>query len=160
MKKVLLPAAAVAGLLFCACSKKDSTPDTTPAPVATAADIMTAHTWKIDTIAFDTDKNGSIDMAVPGGLKPCDLDNTLTFKKDSTGLFDEGGSKCVDSVAQTTPFTWNLSNSDSVVNITGIPGQLNGVINVLTLNDSSLIMSKPIPYNNNTTVNLIVALKK
>jgi hypothetical protein len=166
MKKFIVPAGICAFVFMAACSKNNSGSGSVPTnPVdsipPTAVDLMVAHTWKIDTIGLDADKNGSIDTPVPGGFKPCDLDNTLTFKSDSTGIFDEGTLKCVDTTAQTVPFTWYLSHSDSLVTITGaIPGQLHGDINVLTRTDSTLVLSKPVPFTSNSTVNLIVALKK
>lgn len=165
MKRLIVSAATGTVILIAACSKNNGTstptnPTPTPTDSVTSADLITAHIWKIDTIAFDSNKDGVIDMGVPGGLKPCDMDNTLMFNKDSTGIFDEGALKCVDTVAQSDPFTWYFKNSDSVVNITGsIPGELHGDINVLKLNDSVLLMSKTIPYGS-STVNLIVSLKK
>ncbi len=166
MKKVILVVGIGAFFFITACSKSNS--GSTPIPVPpvdsvppTSAERIVAHPWKIDTIGFDADKNGSIDTPVPGGFKPCDLDNTLTFKSDSTGVFDEGTLKCVDTTAQSVPFTWYLANNDSLVNITGaIPGQLHGDINVLSLTDSTMILSKQVPFTGNSTVNLIVALKK
>ena len=163
MKKLIVPAGVCAFVFIAACSKSsnsDPTPPIDPVVTPTAVDLMVGHIWKIDTIGFDSDKNGSIDTPVPGGFQPCDLDNTLTFVRDSTGVFDEGTLKCVDSTAQSVPFTWYLSHSDSLVNITGaIPGVLHGDINVLKLSDSSLILSKPLA-SGNTTTNLIVSLKK
>lgn len=164
MKKTIF--AAVTGIiLVSACSKSNDSTTPVPPPIdpvdsVTSADLLAAHTWNIDTIALDTDKDGTIDMSVPGGLKPCDMDNTLKFNIDSTGTFDEGTMKCVDTTAQSVPFTWYLKNTDSVVNITGaIPGELHGDINVLTLTDSTLIMSKTIPYGD-VSANLIISLKK
>lgn len=167
MKRLIVSAAIGTVILIAACSKKNGTSTPTnptpppPTDSVTSTSLISAHIWKIDTIAFDSNNDGVIDMGVPGGLKPCDMDNTLMFNKDSTGTFDEGTMKCVDTVAQSDPFTWYFKNSDSVVNITGsIPGQLHGDINILKLNDSMLIMSKPVPYGASSTVNLIVSLKK
>lgn len=157
-------------LFIAACSKDNGTPTTptdppvdtvsTPPPPPTSTELLAAHVWKIDTIAFDANKDGTIDTGVPGGLQPCDMDNTLLFNSDSTGTFDEGVLKCVDTTEQSVPFTWYLKDNDSVVNITGaIPGELHGDINILKLNDSALVMSKPISISN-TEVNLIISLKK
>ncbi len=165
MKKTLVPLAIAATFLIAACSKKSNDsgtppPDKDTIPTVKAADLLAAHIWKIDTIAFDTNNDGTIDTGVPGGLKACDMDNTLKFNADGTGVFDEGALKCVDTTAQSVPFTWYLKDNDSTVNITGaIPGELHGDIHIMALTDSTLTMSKTIPYGG-ATADLIIALKK
>src|SRR5215211_2009521 len=98
MKKPFIVALILAGFAFFACNKDDGNDN----PPVTTVDLLASGTWKIDTIGFDADKNGSIDEGVPGGLQSCQLDNTLTFNKDSvTGVFDEGAAKCDSADPQT-----------------------------------------------------------
>jgi hypothetical protein len=158
MKKAILVAMSLIGLGIVAC-KKDKAEVTPP---ATSAELLMSATWKIDTIGFDMNKDGTLDSEVPGGLKPCEMDNTLDFTTDSTGKYDEGALKCNTTDPQTIDFTWQLKDNDKVINIQGLPGELNGDINILTLNDSALVMSKnitvtfPVPFN----ANLIISLQK
>lgn len=159
MKKFLVAALFLSGFAIVSCDKDDDNDD----PV-TAVDLITTGTWIIDTIGFDSDKNGSIDSPVPGGLDACELDNTLTFNKDSaTGVFDEGALKCQPGDPQSSNFEWQLKNSDSVMTITGdIPGELKGDVNIVTLTNTQLIMSKrvvlsfPVEFDQN----LIISLRK
>lgn len=159
MKKAILVAIVSIGIAAIACNKNN---DGDNEPVA-AVDLVTSTTWRIDTIGFDMDKNGEIDSEVPGGLDSCDMDNTLTFSRDSTGVFDEGALKCDSADPQTIAFNWHLKANDSIINIDGnLPGELRGDINIKTLTDASFVMSKeinstfPVPFNGN----LIVSLQK
>ena len=159
MKKALIAAIMVSTIAIASC-KKDNDNDK---PV-TAVDLIASGTWNIDTIGFDSDKNGSIDTPVPGGFQACELDNTLLFNKDTaTGVFDEGALKCDPADPQTRDFQWQLKNGDSVINFTGnLPGELQGDVNILTLTNTQLIMSKrivltfPVQFDQN----IIIALKK
>ena len=58
MKKVLIAALMLSGFAIVSCDKDDDNDD----PV-TAVDLITNGTWTIDTIGFDSDKNGTIDSA-------------------------------------------------------------------------------------------------
>jgi len=157
MKKPIIVALFLAGFAIASCDKDDD--NGTP---VTAVDLITSGTWNIDTIGFDADKNGSIDSPVPGGFDACDLDNTLTFNKDSaTGVFDEGALKCNGSDPQTRDFQWQLKNGDSVINFTGdLPGELKGDVNILTLTNTQFIMSKrivltfPVQFDQNIIISL------
>lgn len=156
MKKAILVATLFVGIAAVSCKKDDDDPVTT-------AELMTSATWKIDTIGFDMDKNGEIDSPIPGGLEECELDNTLTFSADSTGVFDEGATKCDSADPQNTSFAWTLSENDKVLTITGdIPGELEGDVDILTLTNAEFVLSKeisstfPVPFNGN----LIVRLQK
>lgn len=140
MKRLIIVALVLAGFAFVACNKDDD--NNTP---VTAVDLLASGTWKIDTIGFDGNKDGTIDEAVPGGLQECELDNTLTFNKDSaTGVFDEGALKCDTADPQTIDFGYQLKG-DTVISFTGnLPGELQGDINILTLTNTQFIMSKRI----------------
>lgn len=159
MNKLLFVTLGFAVIAVAAC-KKDSDNREEPVP---AVELITSTTWKIDTIGFDLNKNGEIDTEIPGGFEPCDLDNTITFATDSTGIYSEGALKCTESAPSTIPFTWHLKNDDKVIYIEGdLPGDLNGDVNILALSADAFVLSKPV----NLTVpfpidgNLIIALKK
>ena len=159
MKKPIIVALLLAVFAIASCDKDDD--NDTP---VTAVDLITSGTWSIDTIGFDADKNGTIDSPVPGGFDACELDNTLTFNKDSaTGVFDEGALKCDPADPQSIDFGYQLKNNDSVINFTGnLPGELKGDVNILTLTNTQFVMSKrivvtfPVAFDQN----IIISLKK
>ena len=158
MKKPILVALILAGVTFFACKKDDD--KVTP---VTTVDLLASGTWRIDTIGFDGDKNGAIDEAVPPGfVEECDLDNTLTFNKDSaTGVADEGATKCDPADPQTINFGYQLKNGDSVINFTGnLPDELKGDVNIVTLSNTQFILAKRIVIAPIFDKNLIIALKK
>lgn len=156
MKRALLVATGCILLAIAAC-KKDKDEDKQETPV----DLITSATWKIDTMGFDTNADGAIDVEMTPPLEPCDLDNTLTFLADSTGIFSEGATKCDDANPENIPFEWELKSNNSVINVSGLPSLLNGDVSILTLTSTSFVLSKtlaiPIPGYEGA---LIVSLKK
>jgi hypothetical protein len=158
MKKPVIVALALTCATFFACKKDDD--KVTP---VTAVDLLASGAWRIDTIGFDGDKNGSIDEAVPSGfVEACDLDNTLTFNKDgATGVADEGAAKCDPADPQTIDFGYQLKNGDSVINFTGnLPDELKGDVNIITLSNTQFILSKRVVIAPIFDENLIIAFKK
>ena len=154
MKNALYVALAFCAVFTMACSKKKDDPK----PPPTALELLTSATWKIDTIAFDVDKDGEIDTPVPGGFAACDLDNTLSFSSDSTGVFGYGPLKCNDSETEPIDFRWTFKEDDTVINIDGmLPGGLTGDVDVLELTEYSFAFSRTItvPYNTNVIVKLM-----
>ena len=157
MKKPIIVVLLLAGFAISACDKDDDN-DTPP---VTTVDLLASGTWKIDTIGFDGNKDGVIDEAIPGGFDSCELDNTLTFNKDSaTGVFDEGALKCDPSDPQTIDFGYQLKG-DTVINFSGnLPGELKGDVNIETLTSTQFVMSKRIVIAPVFDKNLIIALTK
>jgi hypothetical protein len=157
MKKPIIVVLLLAGFAMSACDKDDDN-DTPP---ATAVDLVASGTWKIDTIGFDGNKDGTIDEAIPGGFDDCELDNTLTFNKDSaTGVFDEGALKCDTADPQTINFEYQLKG-DTVINFSGnLPGELKGDVNIQTLTNTQFVMSKRIVVAPVFDKNLIISLTK
>jgi hypothetical protein len=157
MKKAVLIATGIIGLAIVACKKNDN------GKAATNVELITSTTWSIDTIGFDNDANGQIDNAVPGGFKSCELDNTIKFSQDSTGVFDEGATKCNTTDPQSTPLTWYFKDSAKVIHIDGnLQGQLAGDAKILALTNTSFILTKVVTITTPVmfTSNLIIALKK
>lgn len=156
MKKPVIVALIFAGFVFNACKKDDKTTN----PTATTVDLLANGTWKIDTIGFDDNNDGVIDEAIPGGVEACELDNTLTFNKDSvSGVFDEGATKCDPANPQTVDFGYHLKG-DTVINFSGtLPEELQGDVHIVTLSNTQLIMSKRImipfpPIDKNIIISL------
>jgi hypothetical protein len=158
MKKAMLIAAGLIGLAMAAC-KKDNNGQS-----ATTTQLLTSSTWKYDTITLDLDKNGIPDSTVPPGyVESCDLDNTITFNSNLTGVSDEGATKCDDSLPQTTTFTWSLTNHDSTLNVTGnSQANLNGEITIKEITNTKLVLLKNITITDVITLNanVIITLKK
>lgn len=158
MKKTIIVALLMAGFAFVACNKDDN-----DNPQVTTIDLLASGTWKIDTIGFDGNKDGVIDEAIPAGVfEECDLDNTLTFNKDSvSGIFDEGALKCDPADPQTIDFTYQLKG-DTVINFSGnLPDELKGDVTIQTLTNTQFIMSKRIVLSfPPIDKNLIIALTK
>lgn len=106
--------------------------------------LIVQASWKYDTAGFDLHKHGVIDIG-DTSIKACVRDNTYTFKKDSTGVMDEGASKCNPADPQTVPFTWKLTHHDSVLNISGNL-LLSGSINILSMNATKFAIYKDTIY--------------
>ena len=123
--------------IWTACTKNSSS-STEPSSRTT---IITEGSWKIDTAGVDTDKNGTIDIG-DSTLLSCQKDNTYTFLKDSTGIADEGPTKCNSTDPQSTPFTWNFSGTgQSVIKSSADPLLANG-INIFSMTSTQIVLYK------------------
>lgn len=125
------------------CKKSSSSSSGTSADVT----LITQGSWKYDTSGIDLDQDGKIDNNdIPDTvLKSCQKDDVFTFNKDSTGLIDEGPTKCNVGDAQTDPLTWKFTSNDKVLNV--VSGTiLNGNLNVLSLSASSMVLYKDTSY--------------
>lgn len=104
MKKYVFALLSIGFILY-ACKKDNNNSNDTNAKMQ----LITSASWKYDTVALDTDKDGKPDQAIPGFVgvvQPCDKDNTITFKSDSTGMLNAGATKCNAADPQTTAFRW------------------------------------------------------
>ena len=125
--------------------------------------LLPATPGKLTPLGFDNDANGVIDNAVPGGFQTCELDNTINFSSDSTGVFDEGATKCSVTDPQNTPFTWYFKDGEKTVHIDGnLQGELAGDAKILSLTNTTLVITKEVTVTDPIafTSNLIIALKK
>jgi hypothetical protein len=124
----------------------------------TKTDLLTSSPWKIDQIGVDADKNGSIDL--PQTLQNCELDNTFTFKKDGTGIFDEGATKCNDTDPQSGSYSWSFINNES-----GISGDIpqlgfSGNATINTLSSTSFVLYKDtLIQGSPTSLRLVLKMK-
>ena len=143
------------GLIIYSCKKSsDNSPSKT--------EIITSATWKYDTAAIDFNKDGKPETQIPPGtIATCKLDNIITFKKDSTGILDEGATKCTSTDPQTTAFTWYFkNNNDSLYSPNPIFGGLSGSAKVSVLTSTKLEVIKEVTITGYPgTVNVVLDLK-
>lgn len=90
----------LATLALGSCKKNDNT---TPTPVATRADMLTAKNWRVTTATVTL-----AGVPLPGYLQACSLDDFLKFSADKTLVHDEGASKCDPADAQKDNGTWSM----------------------------------------------------
>jgi hypothetical protein len=130
-------------MVFNSCSKSSSSSST-----PTRTQLLSKAAWKLDTSGIDLDKDGGID-AVPGftvTIPACQKDNTYLFNKDSTGVLDEGPTKCNASDPQSTVFTWYLSNNQTVLNGTINASFGSGSLGVFSMTDTKMVLYKDTSY--------------
>jgi hypothetical protein len=128
-------------LALIACHKSDKKPSNTS--------LVTSTTWKYSDAGIDQDNNGTKDFSLPPGtLQSCDLDNTITFKSDGTGVVDEGATKCDAADPQTIPFTWNFTNNETTINFsTAVIAGIGGEAKIIELSSNKLTLSKQVNYS-------------
>ena len=138
-------------LSFSSCSKDDND-DNNNNNASKAAAFITASTWKYSDAGLDTDNNGTKDMNLPPGftLASCETDNTITFRSDSTGVIDEGQTKCNTTNPQSVPFTWGLKNNGTQISFSApLFAGLNGDLKIIEVSATKFTLSKLV----NTTYN-------
>ena len=152
LKIVLL----LAGFAFVSCNKGE---DSKSGPTKT--DLITKAAWKFEHAALDMNKDGQIDTDLPAGyVKACEKDNTLLFKKDGSGVADEGPSKCDQGDPQSTNFNWSFENGEqNLVFQQSIFTTIDGNVKILTLNDTRLELMKEVAIAPGQNVNVIVRFK-
>ena len=145
----------IIGVFISACSEKEADP---PAPNKT--ELITASAWKYDNAGMDADRNGTIDVSISSQLQPCQTDNTITFSGNGTGVVSEGSTKCDPNAPQNTPVTWSFANNEGSINIGGggIIG-ISGQFKIITLNTTTLTLSKDTTITGFGSLALVVQLK-
>lgn len=157
MKKYALSALAI-GFIIYGCKKDDDNKDTTKERVQ----FVTSSSWKYDTVGVDTNKDGKPDQPLTGvSVQSCDKDNTITFKSDSTGVLDEGATKCDAGDPQKVPFTWYFKENGTVLYT---PNQIfgsdfSGDFKVGEITTSRLRLIKDVNYPLFGNVTLVLDLK-
>ena len=122
-------------ILWASCSKSHSSDNSN-----SRVTLITQSTWRYDTSGIDLNKDGVVDIG-DTLFQPCTKDNVYTFKSDSTGTMDEGLTKCIAASPQMVPFTWSLTNNQTVLTSTVNP-LLAGGINIFSLTSSNWILYK------------------
>jgi hypothetical protein len=126
----------------------------------TKTELITKSAWKYDHAGLDLDNDGTIDSPVPGGIiQPCDVDGTLTFNANGTGVGDEGATKCNAANPQTSNFNWSLKNNETIIAFSNVVfGGLTGDVKLISVTESQLTLEKEVT-NLGFTVNVVVVLK-
>ena len=141
--------------IFPACKKDDSSSGSKTELIASAA-------WKYDKAMADMNKDGTFETPIPSGyLESCEIDNLITFKKDGTGIIDEGPTKCDAGDPQTTAFTWTFTNNETTINFpSAVFTGLTGDVKLVTLTSAKLQLQKnDVDVGFSSTVNILVDLK-
>ena len=158
MKKVLLFSLICYSIFFIinSCSKKSSSSSNTQ----TRMQLLTSAAWKYDTAGIDLNGDGLIDEGLPAGTIPsCLTDNTITFNSDSTGVENEGPTKCDSASPQTSNFTWAFNSSQtSIVLPDSLFGVFTGTITITSLTATQLHLEQAVT-DSGFTVNVAVYLK-
>lgn len=141
------------GLVVFGCQKDDDQNND-----QTNMQLITSATWKYDTVTIDYDKDGKPDAPASSYIEDCDKDNIITFKSDSTGIVDEGLTKCDPSHPQITNFRWWFKDETTLTTPDAIFAGTSGDAKVTVLTSSKLELQKEIPTPLGT-VNVIVGLK-
>ena len=92
-------------ILWASCSKSHSSEHPTNGPGSNFV-LITQTTWRYDTSGVDLNKDGVVDIGNDTLITACEKDDIYTFKSDSTGIIDEGVTKCDAADPQTLPFSW------------------------------------------------------
>lgn len=140
-------------VLFLSCQKESNSDS-----AKTKTDDITASAWVHESSGVDVDKNGTIDLPLTdAGVEACQLDNTLTFKKDGTAIADEGATKCDAADPQTTDFNWNFADDETNLEIkNNVFAALNGKLKIKTLNSTNFTLTKDTTITSPTTLNVAV----
>jgi hypothetical protein len=136
-------AALILTILWASCTKSHSTE--TPDPISSGSNstvtLITQTTWRYDTSGIDLNKDGIVDVGNDTLITPCEKDDIYTFKSDSTGIVDEGATKCDPADPQTLPFSWELTNNQTVLTSNFNP-LIAGGINIFSINSTKWILYK------------------
>ena len=155
--RILTLAAFVFALTSC---KKSSSPNEDENPTTESkASLLAKSTWKFDHAGLDFDGNGTIDANMPAGtLKSCEIDNTVSFNINGTGIVDEGATKCNGGTPQSAPFTWRFSHDETSLTVSAaVIAGMSGDVKVLSLGKTQMSIEKVVNLGSN--VNVIVFMK-
>jgi hypothetical protein len=125
-----------------ACNKNSD-----PVATLTKTDLISASAWNYENAGIDNDRNGTIDVPLsslaPSLVQTCKTDNLLTYKKDNTGITDEGATKCNSTDPQTSAFNWSFADNEININISNsIFSLVNGKSKVVTLTSTNFSLSR------------------
>jgi hypothetical protein len=150
---------AVLVFALASCKKSSSPDDETTGGTESKASLLSRATWKFDHAGIDFDGNGTIDANMPAGtLKSCEIDNTVSFNINGTGVVDEGATKCNGGTPQSAPFTWRFSHDETSLNVsTAVIAGMSGDVKVLSLGKTQMSIERVV--NLGSSVNVIVFMK-
>lgn len=119
----------------------------------TRSELIASKAWKLADYGDDINSNGIIDPA-ESDLLNCEKDDSYTFTTGGNGTFDEGASKCDATDPQSYPYTWQLTDGDTKLNISvsGIPF-VSGA-RIATLDNSNFVFIQDSPGGTKTIISL------
>lgn len=127
-------ACATAIIAIAGCKKNETQNPLLPSPVPLSAEEMLIEKpWKLISYGYDNNTNGMIE-ANEESIRDCDKDNTYTFNKDGSGVFNEN-SKICDGNDPINRFNWTLTENDAVLDF------YLGKANIVKLSNESLWIS-------------------
>jgi hypothetical protein len=145
----------ILAICFCiiACKKDSNSP-------GDKTQQITSADWKYDSGGVG-DANGNIlfDFSTTGTIPACSLDNTIRFTPDGKGTVFENTNICPNA-SPTTPFTWNFSNNETVLNVSaGAVAGIGGSFKIKTLSDSKFTLLKDTTVSGFGSVTAVINLK-
>lgn len=124
-----------------ACHKEHASGNST----STTVNLITQSPWIFETSGLDLNKDGTIDY-VDTTVTSCFKDNTYLFNKDSTGVMDEGATKCNASDPQTVDFTWSVSGTNPQVIKANVNSLLANGIKIYSISSAEFKLYKDTTY--------------
>lgn len=126
-----------------ACKKKVTAP--------TRTEHITRSTW-----TFEKATAGGIDVTAQ--IPACFKDNTITFASNGTGTISEGTISCAPPAPSV--FTWAFQNNEAQLSLSSpiITGG-SGVFNIVTLNETNLVISQDITLPPAPTTLVVLTFK-
>ena len=133
--KTLLLSTAILSIISIGCSKDSD-------DGKNKNELITSASWKFSDAGIDSDRNGDINTSVASSVNDCLKDNLIVFVSNGTGTVNESANVCPNA-SQSTPFTWNFTNNESDLTISGnaIAG-ISGTFKINTLTESILRLSR------------------
>lgn len=135
MRTPLLLVAGIFSLLSISCGKDNEDPEKTTNKSRT--ELLTEKAWKVTAVGLDSDKNGTVDAPF-NSVPACELDNTIKFEANGTGLMDEGATRCAAEDPQTSTVAWAFNNGEQILVITGAGDYLSGSTTIKSISDTKL----------------------
>ena len=158
MKKYVFALLSIGFIIF-SCNKDDDNNNSGDKEKMT---LITSAAWKFDTAAIADNSGNPVTALPPGIIQSCDKDNTITFKSDSTGVLNEGTTKCNSTDPQTTNFKWWFKENGTVLytpdDIFG-SGSFTGDFKLLELSATRLRVLKEVTVSPYPTTNVVLYLK-
>lgn len=110
----------------------------------THTELLTEGNWK-----FSRARAGGINVS--GFLEECRKDNILDFEAGGNGTLDEGATQCSPGDPQTTSFTWNFTNDESVIHVSAELFTGGGSdFDLEELNETELVVSQVVSLDGNS----------
>ena len=115
MKRIRYYLACVTAIIAIASCKKNANQNPLPpSPLPPSAEgMLIEKPWKLISYGYDNNSNGMIEVNEES-IRDCEKDNTYTFNKGGSGVFNEN-SKICDGNDPTNPFNWALTENDAVL---------------------------------------------